>query len=54
MNKTIYVIDISAEGYERTFFEDYATALDYYNKLKGMGLNPELEERVLTHDYDNQ
>ena len=53
MNKTFFRVYISAEGYETTDFWDYATALDYYKKLKGLGLNPEFEERVLTHDYDN-
>ena len=38
---TGYVVEVSAEGYEPTAFTDYATAMDYYNKLKQQGLQVE-------------
>lgn len=44
MQQTNYRVEISAEGYETTDFEDYLTAMAYYHKLKGLGLDPEFIE----------
>lgn len=52
MSKTIFKVEITAGGTESEFFYDYASALEYYNKLKEMGLDPELEQKELECDFD--
>ncbi len=47
---TGYLVDCTADGYEPTTFEDYATARDYYYRLVGQGLNATFEETIL-HRY---
>lgn len=46
-----YIVDCSADGYEPTFFRDYATARDYFNKLKSQGFNVEFSEESDDEDW---
>ena len=41
-----YTIEISADDYENTNFNDYQVALEYFHKLKEQGLHPVFHDNI--------
>ena len=44
MKKYNYLVEVSADGYEDTYFEDYSVAREYYYKMLERGLNANFVE----------